>query len=528
MKGISARWLVAGASAFWLGWGGGQLINHRAADTAGMKDAAKPLGSALTSPGVESRDATIDQPELAERIQFLQTLTTTELGDLPALVGQLVADLDRNGTYRELGNAIDRWVELDPAGGFAFCVAALSDGGGKFPISLFARRWARVDPDAAVEACQAAAPDSLTSIAEELANQRPADYFRLLIGGSGNDYLAEASQRLAREDPQAMLAFLPQLDETLRDGVSADLACGWARKDPEAAIVWVRELDEGAIRQRAFRALAFGLVDSDPQRAAEIYLEGGIDDGREAIHNTVAFGEYTGQNFGWGEIAKRLASSDPVAAYRWAQHFTDGRTPGELVTTCAPASASATIDYFRALPPEAFVAGTTINPPYEWRPADVVEGMARITEITDPNARETALAWLLAADVGNDPQAAIATAMDAIGTPASRAPILEQALAAWAASDPPAASAWLAGLGAGSDRDAGIRGLLQASRLGDPDAALEWAQQISDGEARQGQLSFILSGQPRRWALDALESLGLDDAERSEIERMAQLNLASE
>ena len=68
----------------------------------------------------------------------------------------------------------------------------------------------------------------------------------------------------------------------------------------------------------------------------------------------------------------------------------------------------------------------------------------------------------------------------------------------------------------------------RVSLLGDPDAALEWAQQISDGEARQGQLSFILSGQPRRWTLDALESLGLDDAERSEIERMAQLNLASE
>ena len=77
----------------------------------------------------------------------------------------------------------------------------------------------------------------------------------------------------------------------------------------------------------------------------------------------------------------------------------------------------------------------------------------------------------------------------------------------WTTRDPEAAGNWLAGQPAGPARDAGITGLAKAAFDFDPEAALDWATEISDegfrGEAVEIGLREWMKRDPetaRRWA----------------------------
>lgn len=488
MKGNSAPWLLAGILAFALGAAGGW--NSKKATTEPEKTpppATKPLGSALTTASPKR----IQQPELAERIDFLEDLTTTDLDKLPDLLRGLI-DADGNSSdYLALNSVIDRWIELDPEGGFAFFLENFPDAAYRSAsISAFARRWARVDPDAAIAAAsQTAGPHAIRSVAEELATHRPDDFFRLCSDGQHDFHVSAAAQHLSREDPQAMLAFLPQLEEIVRSAVSADLAFGWAKKDPDAAVTWARGLEAGRDKTRTFRALAFSLIERDPERAAELYLEGGnLED--QMVKPPLSDSGYRGQNFHYTEAAAQLAKSDPVAAFEWAQRF---RTDGKhhyLVAGLTPPSAVGLIDYFSGLPDEAFPEGEMIYFPNPWNPTDTEEGLARLSEIPNPHARKLAAGWIRFA------------------TPIS------------IATDPAAVSARLLELAPSQRRDRGIASLVATLRVGEPDSALQWVQQIGDDSIRKQATAGLLKEQPESWGRAALDSLDLDQDQRAEIKKL--------
>ncbi|MGI9239715.1 MAG: hypothetical protein ACR2RV_02880 [Verrucomicrobiales bacterium] len=531
---MSAIWLVSVLLAFGLGLAGGRAMRTVAPrhDPA-LERLKTPLRSAVPAPGLDNQKLTIEQPAIAARIGILERLTTIGLAELPGLVRQLMDERVAPGNLTDVTPAMDRWIELDPAGGFAFFASEYPEKPDSDCLSAFCARWARVDPDAAFETVSEFVPDRrakdcVNSIEMTIATLDPAEFFRRVdLSRDQNYHVAHAGLALALKDPQAAIAILPRLGESQRHGLTGEIAFGWAINDPDAAAGWARELDHPMTRARALHAIAAALITTDPERAAKVYQEGDQSQAQSSGTQPGPYIGYYGESYDWGAIAAKLARTDPAAAFEWAQPFTDQHNLVSTVMNCLPPSASATVDFLAALPAEIFAGaegGQFPGAREGWEPPDLDEGLAKLSEIADPGTRQMAHAWLLSEQARDRPQSAISAAGEQISSPALRAPVLENALASWVIEDPTGASAWLAEQEPGSDRDAGISGLLEVSRIAEPAAAIGWASAISDPETRISHLLQIFTEQPRDWAVSTFESLELSDDERNRIKPSLQLD----
>jgi len=517
-------WLVAGIFAFGLGLSGGRIFDPPSEPPT--PPVSRPLPTAVTPGSYRPAAAAINTPALAARLAFLESLTNTELEDLPDLVRRLMAERDGDWSFENILPVIDRWIELDPAGGFAFFSTEYPEAPDSPSLAMFCKHWARLDLDAALGAIEtldeAQRSGAISIVESDLANRRPADFFRLHNDHRFSHYhISQAARMLASQDLQAMLAVLPQLSDAARDGVKADIALSWAENDPDAAADWVARLDEGAAKSRAYRALAAALIKTDPARAAELFAMGGDYEGSQHLSRQ----GYSGEDFVSIQIAGRISGDDPLGAFEWSVEA--GEDPGAAMPKFVPHSASGMIDYLADLPAELFAnddGAAVLSAPRHWRPTDVEVGLARLGEITDPQAREIAHAWLLDQQAKTDPAAALASAASEIHSPGNRSPIIKSALYTWATSDPTAASTWLTQQEPGSERDAGIEGLINASRHANPDTAIQWANEIDKAEARVSSVARILRDQPLAWAHATLESLDFTQVERESIKQSAGLN----
>ncbi len=449
-----------------------------------------------------------------------------ELEDLPDLVRRLMAERDGDWSFENILPVIDRWIELDPAGGFSFFSTEYPNAPDSPALAMFAKHWARLDLDAALGAIEtqdeAQCSGAISAVDADLANHRPADFFRLYKDHQFSHYhISQAARGLASQDVQAMLAVLPQLSDAAQDGVKADIALSWAENDPEAAVDWVAGLDDGAAKSRAYRALAAALIKTDPARAAELFAMGRDHEGSQRLSGQ----DYSGEDFVWIQVAGRISGDDPLGAFQWSVET--GEDPGATMPRFVPHNASGMVDYLANLPAELFASeggAAVLSTPRRWNPTDVEVGLARLDEIANPQALEIAHAWLLDQQAKTDPAAALASAASEIHSPGNRSPIIKSALYTRATSDPTAASSWLAQQEPGSERDAGIEGLINASRHADPDRAIQWANEIDTAEARAGSVARSLRDQPLAWAHATLESLDFTQAERESVILSAGLN----
>ena len=227
-------------------------------------------------------------------------------------------------------------------------------------VERIARRWAREDPQAAIEwASSLTGEERIHAMERAIESWADEDALAALefVAALPNserslDWVHHAAWRLSEQDRPAALEWaLGQVDVNIRDralrgaleqwaeqdpGAAAEfvstipgrsdqmsaieqVAHRWARQDPAAALEWAAEL-QGERRARATREILQRVSDDDPSEAAAIYeqiagdLPGG--DGREGPAWHIG-----------RELASRWAHFAPVDAANWAMTLPEA---GEL------------------------------------------------------------------------------------------------------------------------------------------------------------------------------------------------------
>jgi hypothetical protein len=180
----------------------------------------------------------------------------------------------------------------------------------------------------------------------------------------------------------------------------------------------------------------------------------------------------------------------------------------------APVVPRATAPSPEARPPEENVKGRPVR----------IDARAEAARIGDPEKRMEAHERLLAVALAEDPRKAVAWLLG-LEDKAMAAVLLDQALAAWAEVDAPAAGAHVAALPE-SDYQAMLAGELAAAwAVRDGPAATAWAAGLGDQEAREealrGALGRVAENDPRAAAELALRATG-DGDRAAAVERVVE------
>lgn len=302
------------------------------------------------------------------------------------------------------------------------------------PFIREARERARQDPEAAMQWLQeqSTGAERLRGMLEVVALWAAKDSESALL------WLETNAQGIARL-------------ETLNSGVEL-----WAERDPAAAASWIDGMANDQSKVSAAKSLAATWGKRDP-RAAAVWLDS-LPGG--PVRQEAA-----------GALALAWMETDPANAAAWAKQEAQGRGDKQLLL-------QAIGQYAKLAPDEAetFVRGIPFEDPFDT--LIYAEQLVRARAENDPVA---AAEWLQS--LTND---------DPLNQPESTKALMQ----VWAKSDSIAASAWLSEQPPGPKRDAAIVGFSESIRRFEPEAAVAWANTISDPNQKTEQMTQSI----RSWA----------------------------
>lgn len=146
---------------------------------------------------------------------------------------------------------------------------------------------------------------------------------------------------------------------------------------------------------------------------------------------------------------------------------------------------------------------------------------AELSNIRSPELQQRWRVWM-AEDMSQDPAQAVAwlgEQSDAFYQ--NEAHVIEFLAMRWTLSNPAAASAWIATIPASEGKDRAIKYLIGASAAWEPEAALAWAAEISDGTKRIETATHLLRQWSKVWEAEAREALaqseGFSNEERARL-----------
>lgn len=358
-----------------------------------------------------------------------------------------------------------------------------------------------------------------------IAQPKAADKLPAAATGKSSEveldpFLAEARKR-AQEDPEAAMQWLQEQStgsERLRGML--EVVALWAAQDSESALLWLESNAQGLARLETLNSGVELWAQRDPRAAAD-WIDGMANDGSKitaakslaatwAKSNPEAAKEWV-DGLPYGSIRDEAANalvlawveSDPNRALSWAGQKTDISYGGQdslylnaiaAYTQNAPDDAEA---YIRGLPVDPFADAN--NPPNYIR--EFVKARAELDPV------ETA-EWLQGLPLE-----------DRLRRPVS----VNQLMQVWAETDSIAASAWLSEQPLGPERDAAIVGFAETIQSFEPEAAVTWANTISNGEER----SRVMTQSIRTWARTQPKE-ALDWVINSKLEPALQEQLARE
>lgn len=123
-----------------------------------------------------SQNATPASSGQSRSLEILERLAQASADDLPALYAELASSSDLS----DLTARWERWVDLDPAGGYAFVSRLAADNEeNRARVWWYLRAWSAIDPDAAIKEAKALGTEkdrhvALSRIWGELSSRNPA------------------------------------------------------------------------------------------------------------------------------------------------------------------------------------------------------------------------------------------------------------------------------------------------------------------------------------------------------------------
>ena len=283
----------------------------------------------------------------------------------------------------------------------------------------------------------------------------------------------------AATDPRAAADYLTNNvigsggDDWMLRRTAGSLASEWAKQDPQAALVWADTLSN-ELKGDAMNNIVEQLTSQDPLEAAKVAM--GFDgEQRERSLRT---------------IADQWSRNEPEEAVKWAEALTvEGKTQAleEAVESWVEKDTDAAVAYM-----EKMDQGER-----DQIMKEVVEKWGRKGAEAQPDAAE----WVASQPDGKGK-------VDATG----------EIVGQWMRTDAESASGWLNEQPEGDAKDRGIAALLRdRSVREDPEAAVAWADSITDSEMRSEQVESSARNwlsKDRASALEYLESTNSLSAEQ--------------
>jgi hypothetical protein len=300
------------------------------------------------------------------------------------------------------------------------------------------------------------------------------DYFQ---GRQLSDALYYIADGWAEVDPAGAAAwFRDNTEGSVEDDALWECLESWGRKDPGAALAWANGLDD-YVKANAMQGLAEGWGAVDPEGAAEAGM-GFVDSefGRDFLTS----------------VATQWAGSDPDKASAWALGLANERLRAAVVYEL--------VDIWSRSDPQA--AG------------------AWAAKIEDPGTRATAEAGIAKGWSIHDPGGAMEWALARITDPPQLEEAINDIFFNWSNFDPRGASRWLDAQSPGKRKDQ-VLGVFSSIILDqDPDAAVAWANRISDEASRERRLRSILEelvASYGDWAYKAIQGYDIPEPLKREF-----------
>jgi hypothetical protein len=292
-----------------------------------------------------------------------------------------------------------------PAEGLAEAFRQAREANNAVALRAIERRWAEVDPMAALKLWSEHGPDRVSDaffIAWSRLN--PVEALRWLEGLSEEERKGPTRSAIlgtiARADPQRALDYANQLaDGPDRAQLVAKAFEVFVAKSPEEAFAAAKLLPEGLGKQAAFDTVLSHIANSNLEEAQR--LIGSLP--ADAVSGASR------------EVGSRLAKADPQDAVRWAESLPEGKSRQSAFSAIAGAWAAKDV--------EGAAAWLDRMTPGASKDA-AIEGFAVRTAPKDP---EGSAIWAATLPPGN-----------------TRAAVLKRSVGIWYRYDAAAAEQWLA------------------------------------------------------------------------------------
>ncbi len=279
-----------------------------------------------------------------------------------------------------------------------------------------------------------------------------------------SDGLYYVSEGWGESDPEAAAKWFHDNTETsTREDALWEVLESWGRKDPEKAFLWADEL-EPDIKSAVIDAVAEGWAAVDPARAGEI---GAGMEGKPYQYEFLV------------SVASHWSDIDPEAAVDWAT--------GVLH--------------------EGMRNGVLAEIGENWANRDAGEA-TRLAEGMEPGAnRQSLIGGIVSGWSEHDPDGAMDWLLGIDTEENHRAELIGDVIYNWSEIDPRGTVDWLESQDEGPRKDNVLAVFSDVVMNIDSEAAVAWANQISDPAARESKLRSLLSLWVKRDGALALRTL---------------------
>ncbi|MGB0409488.1 MAG: hypothetical protein ACPGIC_05775 [Opitutales bacterium] len=334
---------------------------------------------------------------------------------------------------------------------------------------------------------------------------------------SGTDPFIEEARRRAQVDPEATMTWLQEQNtgsERLRGML--EVVALWAAEDSESALLWLESNAQGLARLETLNSGVELWAARDPLATAD-WIDGMANDGSKIVAAD--------------SLAANWAKRDPDATAQWIEALPNGEIRD-----------SAALSLIESWAEQDPIAASTWAAGQALQSGDdaLLQYSMRAYALEDPIGAETFARSI--ARTENSPHATTAyvnarAEIDPAGTVnwlsslQPNDPIVQSgyvqnytqsALFKWTETDSIAASAWLGEQAAGPSRDAAITGFAQSIQRFEPEAAVAWANTISDPGRRAEQLTHSIANWAERDPRAALDWVIHADLEPTLQEQLAR------
>jgi len=263
------------------------------------------------------------------------------------------------------------------------------------------------------------------------------------------DALYYVAEGWAESDPPTAADwFHENADAEVREDALWEVLESWGRKDGEKAFQWALELD-GDIRSEVIDGLAQGWAAVEPERAAEI---------GESLQ-----GE-TYQNEFLMAVASHWSDRDPMAAAKWGESLLN----------------------------EQARAGVFDEIGENWAYTAPAEAANWAAQLQDPENRRAMLSGAISSWSEHDPDAAMDFIAGVETDESHMSGMLKDVIYNWSSVDPSGTVGWLENQESGESKDNVLSVFSDVIMNIDSEAAVAWANQMSDTTDREAKLRRLI------------------------------------